>query len=161
MSEFPKMNTDPDAVGKIVGTIGDIGKKFKEGFGKRAEEAAKNQNLSAAQHGDTSHYEFISKMMEQSHGHDVRIIREQAKAARSMAKLAAATAGVSKPGTKKTVQFGADGAAAISHTTGAAPRKPRNTAATKPAASKVGRPAAQKPAAKKANPANPARGGKK
>lgn len=176
MTDGP-IRTDDGGIGKVAGIVNDVTKSFmdplREHFQRKAEQQTQaNANLSAAQHGDTAHYEWMSKLLDQSHGHDVKMLREKTRAAKAMAKVAGEIAGPSKSGTRKTVQVGADGETTINHTTAAAARQKARTTAEK-VAPKAPKPApkpapktAPKPAPKgsrtpKTSPANTSRGGKK
>lgn len=173
MTDGP-IRTDDGGVAKVAGAISGISKNLidplREHFQRKAEQQTQaNANLSAAQHGDnSSHFEMLSKLLDQSHGHDVKMLREKTRAAKAMAKIAGEIAGPSKSGTRKTVQVGADGETTINHTTAAAARQKARTTAEKVApktpknaAKPAPKPAPKSPRTPKTNPANTSRGGKK
>jgi hypothetical protein len=106
--------------------------------------------------GQGEHYGFIERMagtlhaqdmeiMASQQAHEVTMARESGKQTRATLRTTAKFAGDSKPGTKKTVQAGADGSLAISHTTAPAPRGAKPAAASAKPAGKTSMANAPKP----------------
>lgn len=179
MSEFPRVSGDDSGMAKVAGAVVGATKGFldplKDYFNDKAksETEQKNKNLSAAQQSSgggesASHFEMVSKLLQQSAGHDLDLTRERSRQARlssahyvrQMNKIPA------KPGTKSAMSFDKEGAVSGSWTQASPARKAAakgKTAAGKAPMPKLGATAnpAKKAGAKKVSPANPSRGGKK
>jgi hypothetical protein len=167
MNDNP-MRADDSGVAKVAGAIAGVAKSFmdplKQHFddkAKRQVEDSKNQNLSAAQHGDNAaHFEMLKKLVKVNAKIDRKQTRTEGKEARKTQESARKNINKleAKVGTKVSGATDGKGGFQASYTKAAAPRSttPKTTAANKPAA------ATRAPKAnQKANPANSSRGGKK
>jgi hypothetical protein len=146
-----------DVLTKVAGALDRKSDEEGEEQGSRGTKSTSFETgHKGAGSGQGEHYGFISMMADKIHSHDmekmasqqtheVTMARESGKQTRATLRTTAKLAGDSKPGTKKTVQAGADGSLAISHTTAPAPRGAKPAAASAKPAGKTSMANAPKP----------------